>query len=353
MPSTIKLRTTLPLMLLAACAELGDRAQNGCPPGEACSPLTPDGLAFSGRSVSDAMFGLDDELYGTAVGGVQSIDLHDLATGRDLALPYVATTNTAGVSVAATDGNRVRLAAGAAGSGRLRISASDGLLMDRIDIRAAQVTEIGLSWPWISDAIGRRRPVKVWAGGRAYLVLALYDALGRRLVDESATIRLTGQVGDLDTYGWDTFELTSVPVGGTTVAIDVGGVSFAQAIDAVDTLDAVEVVDATRSDIQSGDSVSVCLVARSGEAHVHGAPWQFVSVGPAELTGADGGDGILDNCASVRTTAPGAVTVTATIGGLSASSQLTVVPRNRRAVRVIAPVDLEAVPAHVLGDRGR
>jgi hypothetical protein len=352
MPSIRKLLSTLLLSTpLAACAEMGERAQNGCPTGETCSPITPEGLSFSGAPVGDDLFGLDDELYPTAVGGTQRVALYDNATGRELFAAHSASTDIAGVTVAASDGNNVTLAASAAGSGRLRIDATDGKLMDRIAIEAAPIASASLTWPWLGDAIGGRRPAKLWAGARANLVIALYDANGRRVVDESATIRLTGAGTDFQAYGWDSLALRAPAPSATSIEITAGGQPYSLSIDAVDALDAVEAVPSNPADVQVDDYVTVCFVARSGDAHVLGAPWQFAITGAGTLGPTDQ-DGIMDNCAPVRATAVGTVTVTASVGARTATSSFAV-ERNRRAARTFAPIDLDAEPLPVLGERAR
>lgn len=331
---------------------MGERAQNGCPAGETCSPITPEGLSFGGAPMGDDLFGLDNELYPTAVGGIQRVTLYDAATGRDLTAPYVATTDVSGVTATAGDGNQMTISASAAGSGRLRIAASDGTLMDRIAIDAMPIASTGLSWPWLGDFIGGRRPIKLWTGTRQNLVVALRAADGRRVVDQAMAIRLTGAGEDFGTYGWDSLGVRRVPVGSTSFEVTAGGAVHAVAIDVVDALDAVEAAAPAPTDIRAGDSVTACFVARSGDAHVLGAPWQFASSGPAELM-TNELDGVMDNCAQVRTTAAGTVTVSANVGALAATVTIAVEPRNRRTARTLTPVDLDAAPAPVLGERAR
>lgn len=358
MPSLRNILSTLLLSstpLVVGCAEMGERAQNGCPVGETCSPTTPEGLTFSGASVGDALFGLSDELYPIAVGGTQNVSLWDLATNGELRAPYTAVSDAAGVTVAASDGNDLTLRATAAGAGRLRVLATDGTLMDRIAIEASPVASVALTWPWLGEYIGARRPVKLWIGARQELVIALYDAQGRRLVDDSATIRLTGPGWDFDQWSWDSFSLGRVPTAATATsfAIDVGGTAFDVNVEAVESVDAVEAVPALAGDVRVGDTASICFIARSGEAHVLGAPWQFAVNGAGTLVPGED-DGLMDNCAQVRADAAGIATVTAWIGAATTTTAVAIAPRPRRAARVIAPVDVRAdAPAAIFGDRAR
>src|SRR5690349_21972721 len=80
---------------LAAACTGGERNQTGdCPPDEVCSPLTPDGMHFTGVSLVGVP--LLAEPKTTAVGGTQSIGLwKELPTGEivELDLPFDAMTD--------------------------------------------------------------------------------------------------------------------------------------------------------------------------------------------------------------------------------------------------------------------
>jgi hypothetical protein len=168
--------------MMAGCAELGDRAQNGCPPGEQCSAQTPKGLWFGGAGVSDSLFGLEDELYRTAVGGVQDVSLFDRATGRELVAPFVPSVEASGMTVIAPGGNLVRLGAGP-GPRTVDHRRPEGALMDRIEIGALPIVEVGLTQSWLGDVVGGR-PTRLWAGSTTFVVVTLMGENGHRLVDE-------------------------------------------------------------------------------------------------------------------------------------------------------------------------
>src|SRR5436853_4147272 len=83
------------VLVLAAGCTGGERNQTGdCPPDEVCSPLTPDGMHFTGVSLVGVP--LLAEPKTTAVGGTQTIGLwKEQPTGEivPLDLPFAASTD--------------------------------------------------------------------------------------------------------------------------------------------------------------------------------------------------------------------------------------------------------------------
>src|SRR5580692_7177118 len=102
-------RVALGFVVVTACTG-GDNAMGPCPPGQTCSPLTPNGLYFIGAAIDGAE--LVDGVP-TAVGGTQPIQLALVdADGGSAAfdLPYRAEVGSGGgVAVASTAGSVVTL----------------------------------------------------------------------------------------------------------------------------------------------------------------------------------------------------------------------------------------------------
>jgi hypothetical protein len=289
------------LLLAPACADLGDRAVKGCPPGDTCSSETPEGLAFSGPYFGDAGFFADPGVKVTAVGGTQTIDLIDVATGEPLASRFLATTTDPAIAVDATGTSDVTVAGAAAGSARLEIRSYSGLLHDRLLISASEVVSVELvpSWNQFRDA---STTWEAFAGADASLVVALTDVEGRRLVDEGMTID-GGTRG-----GWDGVSLT-VPEGGAELRVTAGSATepVALPIAATAQIDDFVVSQLLEGQPRVGDIQGWCFRARHQGADVLFVPWTFTVEGPAH----EDGISFFDNCVNVSLDAVGLVTITA------------------------------------------
>lgn len=335
-------RLALLALSLAACYG-GERANNGgeCPAGETCSPATPNGLDFVGNALANEVL-----LSGprpTAIGGTQVIALqYNRGDGVYIALdlPYTADDDGgAAVKVDSTSGSQVTVRGVGSGKNYLRILDEDGLLMDRKELEARELTSIEIV-PTDYESIPAGTPI-AFAPGPRKLGIALYTSSGMRLIDTSMQVQIDGVRAS-----WDTFN-TNTQLGTRTVTVTAGDKPAAD-IDlvVVDTADSVVAINPPPS-MQPNGSASVCFQASSGNRYIAGLSWAFNVDGVEKAQG----DGTLTrNCVTVSTTkSSGSVAITATAGGQSTSVSIPI--GSARAATPEVPMRKLPTAVPTAGDR--
>ncbi len=263
----------------AGCVEPRERADAGPCPATPCSIAAPERLEFSGPAFGQACFG-DEDVKVTAIGGVQSVEVRDHASGRALTAGYQAGTDGAAVAVARTQGHVVMLTGRAAGTALLRIDDRDGLI-DQVEVHAAALARVHLEPdPQLAYRSDRARPWQVWTGADAALLIGLHAADGRPLVDEAMAVRSTDGA-PFTTLAWDVRRQTVGPAG---LALTVAAGDLAEprefTVAATTTLDAVRGRRVNDAPVAAGNADLVCFEASAGAADVVFAPWTFtVSAG--------------------------------------------------------------------------
>jgi hypothetical protein len=338
----------VPLLLLPACADLGDRAAMGeCPDGQVCSPLTPEGLEFTGSTFAGGgLFG-DPGLKVTAVGGTQTVSAYDHETGSALSVPFDASITGEALDVTGTSGNQVDLEAPGDGFGKLQLVDREDRLLDSITMETTPIGSIRVG----SGSLGERTnslDIALWSGAQDIpLAVVLTSENGlQRLADESMVI--TTATGDIDVYGWDALVVTNVTTD-LDLEITAGDrAPLAMSIPAATVLETAYATLLSGNVVHAvGSSESVCLHATGRGGEVLGVPWVVTVDGPATLSETQFW---YRNCFDVTLDAAGTVTVTATAPGeLTTSVELNVTAPSQKPTRVITRTDLPPT----LGDRAR
>lgn len=298
------------LALLAGCTiNHGERATtHECPRGETCSPLTPDGLIFTGTAIDDNQIFAPDENLPTAVGGTQVFTL-SIPGGHQLALPYTAEAGGAAIAIASQDGPNVTVNGIADAFGELKIRDTNGLLMDEIQVQSQPVGTIEIE-------------PNQWEtyGGSEHVYMAGRGTIGIRLgeIDTSMQVDLPGG----QRVAWDEIEVGTA-LGTQTLTVTAGDQPAMQfPVTVVDTADAIAALMPPAS-VTAGTPAMVCFEALNASRSIVGAPWSFMVDGvraEAEL--------LQVNCAAVSTMkSSGTVVVTASAAGASASVSLPVTTR--------------------------
>lgn len=335
------LRRSLALLLalpavVGACAAPGERADTGeCPAGEACSPLTPNGLTFQGLRFSDVW--LDGGLHPTAAGGGQPITVRygtdSWGDGTAIFHPYTALTTDDAFTVTSA-GATVDLRAASPASAYLRIVDDSGLLMDRIAIAALAPAQLHLRAQTTSTVSGR--PLALVPGRAVTLVAAIVAADGTRLVDDGLT--LTSRGAPTTQRSWDSLTVTA----GTTgfeITTAVGGLTVVHPVAVASAAERLELQP--HDPIRRGETTTVCVAAVAGANEVIGLGWTWSAPTGGQVTPMTG---LLDNCAMVQPTTGEPVGVTVAVPGASLRLNLPVTA----TARVARPaVDSD------LGDRAR
>src|SRR5690242_501562 len=121
--------------LASSSSEAGDRAENGCPDDEDCSPDTPDGLYFTGARLGDRV--LTEGVPATAVGGTQTVKVWSDEDAQAAFTGFRAAVKGTAFTAGSPAGNAVVLTGAASGEAYLRIVDAEGLLYDRIALQVA------------------------------------------------------------------------------------------------------------------------------------------------------------------------------------------------------------------------
>ena len=316
-------RITLSLLApLAACGDLGDRAASGdCPPGEVCSDDTPRGLHFNGPELGDRFLDLDAP-HPTLAGGTQDLRLsYDPGTGiaRSLDRPYVADDEGgAGFAVERTRGPVVTLRGVADRTHYLRITAPDGTLYDRKQLRGAKLAEIRLV-PTSPEQVLPGDAV-VFAPGTQRLTVALFGNVQggttTRVIDESMTIALPGATRT----AWDSVRVSGLPAGRHAMTVRAGDRPEATLdVEVVAGADSI-VAHAPVTPLEATKASVVCFSARAAGRHVIGLTWTFEADNGATQAW------LINNCAVVVPEREGPLTLTARAGGQVLAASFTVAP---------------------------
>ncbi len=313
------------VLALAASSTEGDRSAGGrCPAGEQCANETPEGLAFEGAQVS---WFIGNGVANTAVGGAQTIDIIDRIDDQPLTWPFEPKVTSAAHSVTATGEASVMLTALAEGGGHLRITRpADGYLYDRLPIQSRPVDRMQArpslteSWPGFgADSWA------AYAGSTVDVAIALYDAGGGWLVDE--TMRITASTLVRRT-AWDSVELRPTAAGTTDILVGVGETNTTVPVSVTDRL--TSITGPSPQQRRVNDSAEVCFNAFDGTIRVFGAPYAFQLTGPGLVLPASEQEH--RSCIEVRATGLGTIVVTASVGNLSATGQVDVTSTATRAV---------------------
>jgi hypothetical protein len=335
-------RLALLALSLAACYG-GERANNSgeCPAGEACSPATPNGLDFVGNALANEVL-----LSGprpTAIGGTQVVALqYNRGDGVYIALdlPFTADDDGArGIKVDSTSGSQVTVRGVGDASNYLRILDEDGLLMDRKELEARELTSIEIV-PTDYESIPVGTPI-AFAPGPRKLGIALYNSGGTRLIYTSMQVQIEGVRAS-----WDTFN-TNTTLGTHTVSVTAGDKPAAN-IDlvVVDHADSVVAINPPPS-MQPNGSTTVCFQASSGNRYIAGLSWSF-NVDGVEKTQGDGT--LTRNCVTASTMkSSGSVAISATAGGQSTSVSIPI--GSARSAAPVTPMRTLPTAVPTAGDR--
>lgn len=288
-------------LTLAACGQVGDRADHyrrtgeTCLPGKMCSQATPHGLRFQG-----AQTGLlpQNELSPVAVGGTATFSVVDKNTGWTPAVGIEVEAEGEVFTVGPVGMGTFQLRGRAAGAVVVRVlERGTRLLLDRTTIQAYPVTGA-------SATVYREGNNLLYESflessnllfvGTASVFVTLHG--GGYLVDESATISLEPAPGaSLVQSSWNSAQLTTERVGDITLVVTPGdGVAHRLPFRVVDHVDAIEpatgrggiFLPVTEPVPASGGLY--CFRALSGGEALMDAPWRF-AVDPGGPTLSPGG----------------------------------------------------------------
>ncbi|MBZ0233058.1 MAG: hypothetical protein K8M05_12070 [Deltaproteobacteria bacterium] len=312
------------VLALAASSTEGDRSTGGrCPAGEQCANETPEGLAFEGAQVS---WFIGNGVANTAVGGAQTIDIIDNVDERPLTWAFEPKVTSTAHRVTATGEASVMLSAIGEGSGHLRITRpADGYLYDRLPIASRPVDRMQArpslteSWPGFGTDSWA-----AYAGSTIDVAIALYDAGGGWLVDETMRITASTLVGRT---AWDSVELRPTAAGTTDILVGVGDTNATVTVSVTDRLTSITGPSPQQRGVD--DTAEVCFNAFDGTVRVFGAPYAFQVSGPGVVLPA--AEQEHRSCVEVRATGLGTIVVSASVGNLSATGQVDVTSTASRA----------------------
>ena len=355
------MRPTSCLLLLlavfaaAGCAFQGDRARTAmCPPGETCSDLTPDGLAFRGAPLSGFA---GSNTLALAVGGWATIEVE--GSGTRAILDRFAATAEPASAFAVSDIRPPRLTLHALGpaTGLLRVSDSvTGELFDRVSISAAPIDHVTLQPEllFVLDPRYNERAPVLLRGTRGQLVVRLQAAGDQVLADE----RMTVSVPSGDTVrqtAWDLAEVSTTN-DHTVLTVQSGASRVDVTVRAVDRADTIELMTpaATSAPITVDATASLCFAALSGADLVTSLEWRFVgSAGVTVRPGDTAGALMPASCIEVDGVTRGPATVEASLGTTSLTVTLDVTNPAPARAALVAPGPRSAPRSLVLGERAR
>lgn len=302
-----------------------------CPAGETCSSDTPNGLFFRGPALFDDVF--VGGVHATAEGGTQAFIVHRDSGGTQAFAPFDAEATTP-LEIKEIAAPRVTLRGAAAGSGFLRILDVDtGALHDRIELAVAPIASARFVAGGISilDPEAENLDLALFKDTGVFLGLALRDADGLRLVDESTSITITGDAKeDGDLSMWDRRFVTAGASGTVNASVVTGdGKPFEVTMPIVDKLDDIVAVKSFVSvDIAKplvvGSGSTVCFRSLAGGRVVAGVSgWVMSGEGSIEVKYS------VESCGSVKALAAGNAKIVVEAGGMKKSFPVTMVKAAR------------------------
>ncbi|MFO0617015.1 MAG: hypothetical protein U0414_30750 [Polyangiaceae bacterium] len=312
-------------LTLGACSLPGSRASlDQCPPGEACSDETPDGLYLTGAHLGDDVLGLASP-PATARGGSQTMtavigpSVNNPPYGGDF--DAAIADNEVVLSVGSVAPPSVIVVGKNPGIAFLRLlEPGTDLLLDRFQLKVEAIDQVDAFPPEL--ALAPDGPWAVLAGAEVSLVARLHSSSRARLVDEQMAFDGPDIVGR---DAWDTvrvhapasdFELQMkaglAPVVTSKIAVvasieDIGG----------------SLLNGEKLELSPQRTQTVCFVARSGDANVAGAAWTFTTSGNVEVAESSL---VLPSCVELRAIAVGSATLTASASGFQKSFEVDIAP---------------------------
>jgi len=319
---SMRLASCVLLATAAACGP-GDRALGDeCPAGETCSDQTPEGLAFRGPRFSGSFFDVGG-VHPTAVGGVQTITIEDLATHKPLTVPWHADV-TGALIAERQDAGHVVVKGVADGESKLRIvDPETGELHDRHSIVARPVSSIRLTAG--RELIPSTSPVVWFAGATVDAVVWVSGSDGERLVDENLAVAPPAPgTMTISRESWDHIVVSGAPAENLALTITAGSLLDERVVARV--VDAVDDIGLTASVVLDREHrvrlpEMVCVEAHREGAIVLGLPWTFITEGPAVAQTSR-----IGNCFYFTPQAEGRLTVSATAAGKTRSVVLDILP---------------------------
>jgi hypothetical protein len=308
--------------------EGGERTDGECPAGETCSPDTPNGLYFGATPLGDEVFDNVVEPHRTAVGGRQTLtawldgDADTPFTGFQ-ALPagpafevVAATGNTIGVRGLATGTDYLRL-----------VDPANRELYDRIALDVAEVADVRVVPNRLFLAGDKAlyeaaKPAVVYRAGASSLsfVIALYDANGVRLVDETLQMTL-GPAFERDASTWDRFRPSgALTTGDKSLGFGLGdGSTGSVSLTVVDAADDVTWVAGTGAGedrmpaggVVLGRAQRFCFRAENGGRPVIGATFAYAATPGLTV------EATTSSCVNVTGAGVGVQTLTVTVDGVA------------------------------------
>ena len=313
------------VFLPAASCTGGVRNNNDgvCPLGQTCSNGTPLGLHFIGLMIGDGFFDFQ-QVKTTAQGGTQTVQIEVGDDGGPLSpftLPYTASVEGGGATIANKVGSTVVLRGTGSDPGYLRIDDPSGKLYDRVAIASRPLAKVEV-WHTFSDQLAGvpQDGSALYAPGSVGYV-ALRSPDNGLVVDDS--MQLTGD--GISQTGWDQIKVGSLAAGLHDVSVTAAGQSFKLAIEVAPGPDRIETPVLPQS-LTVGASTVMCAVAFRGDRHIHVA-WSFSATNATVTT-------TTTECVGVVATKAGTVTLHINAGGLTTDRDLPAVAASARSSAV-------------------
>ena len=311
---------TLPVLfvalMLCGCPTAGERARTGCPTGETCSELTPNGLFFVGPSFQDDVF--VSGVKKLALGGTENIKaVTEDRTDAPGYAPFTAASSGPAINIGSTDAPYVTVGGASAGVAYLRLlEPGTNDLLDRVQVEVLPVARASFGPIDLMDDTLTDGNWAIYPVDTTEIMLRMYSAGDERLVDNSAVI--TASADDAGTQvAWDTISFVGAG-SDVTFTAEAGGGARTATVPLVSTIDTITPITALGT-ITTSAGQTLCFRATSGTRIVAGAPWQFAGTN-LEITPE------YENCAYVKGIAEGPATLDVSAAGAVATVNITVLP---------------------------
>jgi hypothetical protein len=316
------------LSLASANPEGGDRAMNGCPAGETCSPDTPNGLYFKGAYLSDDGRFTEGGPRRIARGGIQTISAFLDAEGNQPFASYEALAGGTHISILDHKDNAVRVLGVSPVGDFLRLVDPDTKeLYDRKMLEVGDVATLKIV-PRELDLTGDKElydadlPDVVWKSSHAdsSFTIALLDATGVRLVDETLDVQ-TGAGFSRTSDFWDGLHQTAAVAPGTyAFNVKLGSGDTRQvSLTTVDKADGIVWTQGTQNDafgrpedgLPGGASRRYCFRATNAGVPVMGESFAYEVEGNLSIEQSTG------SCVVVTAASPGSGRLTVRVDDVS------------------------------------